>query len=159
MKLLFKERFFSWLGSYDIFDENQATVYTVKGQLALGRCLHIYDSYGTHVATLKQKLFHLFPRFDLFLGDAQEYLGSIQKEITFFKPVFHIDFNGWSVNGNMWEWDYQILDSNQTLIATIKKELFNWTDTYSIDIENKEDALYALMLVLAIDAEKGSRNE
>jgi uncharacterized protein YxjI len=43
-------------------------------------------------------------------------------------------------------------------VATVCKELFNWTDTYSIDVEDPRDALYALMLVLAIDAEKCSRD-
>ncbi len=32
------------------------------------------------------------------------------------------------------------------------------TDTYVIDVQNPEDALDALMFVLAIDAEKCSRN-
>ena len=31
MKLLFKQRFFSWLDSYDIYDEYENTVYLVKG--------------------------------------------------------------------------------------------------------------------------------
>jgi len=34
--------------------------------------------------------------------------------------------------------------------------LFRLTDTYKIDVGNPNDALYALMLVLAIDAEKCS---
>ena len=32
------------------------------------------------------------------------------------------------------------------------------TDTYVLDISKPEDALYVLMFVLAIDAEKCSRN-
>lgn len=43
-------------------------------------------------------------------------------------------------------------------IAEISKQLFNWTDTYVIDVHDPEDALCALMLVLAIDAEKCSRD-
>ena len=31
MKLLFKQRFFSWFDSYDIYNEAGETVYTVKG--------------------------------------------------------------------------------------------------------------------------------
>jgi uncharacterized protein YxjI len=42
-------------------------------------------------------------------------------------------------------------------LAHISKELFNWTDTYVIDVVKPGDALCALMLVLAIDAEKCSR--
>ena len=36
--------------------------------------------------------------------------------------------------------------------------LLNWTDTYVLDVANPKDALYVLMFVLAIDAEKCSRN-
>lgn len=32
MKLLFKQRFFSWLDRYDIYDENENVVYTVEGK-------------------------------------------------------------------------------------------------------------------------------
>lgn len=34
MKLLFKQRLFSWFDSYDIYNEVGDTVYTVKGQLS-----------------------------------------------------------------------------------------------------------------------------
>ena len=46
MKLLFKQRFFSWFDSYDIYNEAGETVYTVQGQLAWGHCLKIYDARG-----------------------------------------------------------------------------------------------------------------
>ena len=39
-------------------------------------------------------------------------------------------------------------------MATISKELFNWTDTYVIDVPDHANVLCALMVVLAIDAEK-----
>ena len=39
MKLLFRQRFFSWFDSYDIYDEDGNTVYVVKGQLSWGHCL------------------------------------------------------------------------------------------------------------------------
>ena len=56
------------------------------------------------------------------------------------------------------EWDYQILNGYGQCVADVSKQLFNWTDTYVIDVRNPQDALCALMLVLAIDAEKCSRN-
>ena len=31
MKLLFKQRAFTWFDSYDIYDENENTVYVVNG--------------------------------------------------------------------------------------------------------------------------------
>ena len=35
MKLIFKQRLFSWFDSYDIYYEDGTTAYTVKGQLSL----------------------------------------------------------------------------------------------------------------------------
>ena len=43
VKLLFKQRLFSWFDSYDIYDETEQTVYVVKGQLAWGHCLKIFQ--------------------------------------------------------------------------------------------------------------------
>ena len=117
MKLLFKQRIFSWIDSYDIYDEKGNTVYIVKGQISFGHRLKIYDA-----------------------------------------PKYDIDFNGWHVEGNYMEWDYTITDRNGGTVATVSKELFKLSDTYVLDIVNPQDALHVLMFVLAIDAEKCSRN-
>ena len=36
MKLYFKQRFFSWFDSYDIYYEDGSVAYTVEGKLAWG---------------------------------------------------------------------------------------------------------------------------
>lgn len=156
MRLLFKQRFFSWFDSYDIYDESENVVYTVEGKMSWGHCLHILNARGEHIATVKQKVLTFLPRFELYEGE--EYVGCITKEFSFFKPSFSVDCNGWLVDGDFWEWDYNILDSDSSVVATVSKELFRMTDTYVIDVVNEEEALHALMVVLAIDAEKDSRN-
>ena len=93
----------------------------------------------------------------MYIGD--RYAGCITKEFSFFRPKFNIEYNGWHVDGDWFEWDYSILDISGRQVATVSKELWNWTDTYAIDIYDPQDALYALMLVLAIDAEKCSRKD
>ena len=156
MKLLFKQRLFTWFDSYDIYNENGDTLYTVEGQFSWGHCLHILDRNGTHVATVQEKVFRLLPKFELYIGD--NLIGCIEKEFTFFKPSYNIDFNGWRVEGEIFEWDYNIINPQEGIVAVITKELFRFTDTYVIEVKNSGDALYALMLTLAIDAEKCSRN-
>ena len=156
MKLLFKQRFFTWFDSYDIYNENGDTLYTVEGQMSWGHCLHIIDRNGTHIATVQEKVFRLLPKFELYMGD--NLIGCIEKEFTFFRPSYNIDFNGWKVEGEIFEWDYKIINPQEEIVAVITKELFHFTDTYVIDVKNDSDALYALMLTLAIDAEKCSRN-
>ena len=155
MKLLFKQRFFSCLDSYDIFDERGETMFTVEGKLAWGHTLHILDRRGEHIGTVKERIMTLLPKFELYVHD--EYVGCISKELTLFKPAFNIDFNGWHVEGSFMEWDYSVIDGSGRQIAQVSKEIFNLTDTYSIEVFDSANALYALMLVLAIDAEKCSR--
>ena len=105
---------------------------------------------------MQEKVFRLLPKFELYIGD--NLIGCIEKEFTFFKPSYNIDFNGWRVEGEIFEWDYNIINPQEEIVAVITKELFRFTDTYVIEVKNSGDALYALMLTLAIDAEKCSRN-
>ena len=154
VKLLFKQRMFSWFDSYDIYDEEGNTVFTVQGQLSWGHCLHIINSVGEHIATVKEVVLTFLPRFELYMGE--QYIGCISKEFSFFTPKYNIDCNGWHVEGNFLEWDYRIL-ADDRLVAIVAKEPLRWTDTYVIEVENPQDALMALMLVRAIDAEKCSR--
>lgn len=157
MKMLFKQRFFSWLDSYDIYDEFGQTLYTVKGQLSWGHCLKIFDAQNREIGMVKERVLTWLPKFEMYLGNCC--IGSIHKEFTLFHPRFHIDCNGWQVDGDFFEWDYTIRDASDQCVAEVSKQLWQWTDSYVIDVANPADALCALMLVLAIDAEKCSRKD
>lgn len=98
MKMLFKQRFFSWFDSYDIYGEDGSVLYTVKGKMAWGHCLEVYNAKEEHIATLKEEVFTWMPRFRIYLGD--HYVGDIKKEFTFFKPSFSLDYKGWNVTGD-----------------------------------------------------------
>ena len=110
MRLLFRQRLFSWFDSYDVYNEAGQTVYTVKGELAWGHCLRIYDASGRELGTVKERVLTLLPKFEMYLGD--RYIGCISKEFSFLKPRFQIDCNGWRVDGDWLEWDYTIFDGN-----------------------------------------------
>ena len=156
MRMYFKQRLFSWFDSYDIYDEQGNTIYVVKGQLAWGHCLKIFDAYGNEVGTVKERVLTFLPKFEVYLGE--RYLGCISKELSLFRPRYDIDYNGWHIEGSFMEWDYRITNSQGGVVASISKELFHMTDQYVIDVVNEQDALIALMFVLAIDAEKCSRD-
>ena len=176
MKLLFRQKLFSWFDSYDIYDEAGNIVYTVKGQLSLGNfsvirvggkqapgghCLNIYDISKKHVGTVLEKILTFLPKFEVYEYDQWnncQYIGCISKEFALFKPKYNIDFNGWHVEGSWTEWDYSIMGADGSTIAQISKELLHMTDTYVLDVVNPADALHVLMFVLAVDAEKCSRN-
>ncbi len=155
MRLLFKQRFTFGLDTYDIYNEAGETVFTVKSRFAFARKLEIYDRSGYLLGTLVGKVFTFLPTFEMYIGD--RLAGTVQKRMTFFRPEFILDCNSWRVSGDFWEWNYSIVEDMGRAVATITQE-FAWMDTYTLDIYDDADALAVLMIVIAIDAEKDSRN-
>lgn len=155
MKLLFKQRFFSWFDSYDIYNESGRTEFVVKGKLGLKHKLEIYNSNDRYLGMVKEKVLTLLPSFQLYVGNNR--IGQISKKFTLLKPVFTLDCNDWIVKGNWLQWDYEVLDSAGNRIMTASKKVLNWTDTYEIDVASQQDTLLSLMIVLAIDAAKCSK--
>ena len=154
MKLLIKQRFFALFDHYDVYNEDEEKVYTVKGQLALAHCLKIYDARGQKVGTVKQQLFT--HSFDIYLGHA--YIGCVDREPSFLRPKYYFDYNGWQTSGDVLGLNYQIIDCSCSFIAHISRERWHCTDTYVINLTNPTDTLCALMLALAIDADKCSKS-
>ncbi len=56
MKLLFKQRLFSWFDSYDVYSKVSGnTAFVVKGELHGDTCSRIYNSCGKEVDTLRKR--------------------------------------------------------------------------------------------------------
>lgn len=156
MKLLFKQRFFSWLDSYDIYYEDGSVAYTVEGQLAWGHKLVICGPDGRELGMVREEVLTFLPRFALYLGEQE--IGEVRREWSFLRPSYALDCMGWQIEGDFLQWDYTVTDSQGALVATISKELFHWTDTYVLDVAEEQNALYVLMIALAIDAAQCSKS-
>ena len=154
MKLVIKQKAFSWIDSYDVYDENGNTVFTIKGQISWGHCLKVF-SKGKEVARIKEKLIALLPRYDMYIDE--KFKGYVRKELTLLRPRFSVSPVGWKVKGNPWELDYAITDKLDKTVAVVKKGIFNLTDTYTIDIIDDTNCLQVVLTVLAVDIEKGER--
>lgn len=157
MKLLIKQRVFSWTDSYDIYDETGNPKYFVKADFfTWGHQLRVFDAHNNEIGMIKEKVLTFLPQFEIEMGGIIR--GKIQKEFTFFRPKYDVDFNGWRVEGDFLGWDYDVYAGCSSIIH-ITKELFHWGDTYVIDFANPADELMGLMLVIAIDAANCSQND
>ena len=115
MKLLIKQRVFSWGDTYDIYDENGNVKYVVKAEIfALGHQLHVYDANGFEIGQIKQKLLTFLPRFEIEISGRT--VGTISKQFTLFCPKYEIDFNGWRVEGDFLGWDYDVYEGCSSII-------------------------------------------
>lgn len=156
VKLLLKQRVFSWTDTYDVYDEKGEAKYFIKAEFfSLGHKIHVYDRYQEEIGMIQQKLFTFMPKFEVIIRN--RLIGRIEKQVTFFRPKYKIDYNNWRVEGNFWGWDYDVVSASGTVVH-ISKELLHWGDTYVIDIQNPSDEISALLLVLAIDAANCSHN-
>lgn len=156
MKLLFKQRLFSWFDSYDIYDENGNPMFEVRGKLSWGHRLEIYDVFQNHVGTVKEEIFTFLPRFALYEGG--QYIGHIQKKFTLFRDNYTLECHNLQVQGDFFGWDYEVTDEKGRVIMSASKQLWNLTDTYTIHVKDENYTLISLMIVLAIDAAKCSQN-
>ena len=151
MRLLIKQRVFSWTDSYDVYDENEDAKYFVQAKfLTLGHQIHVYDREGCEVGSIHEKVLSLMPVFQIVVdGEVQ---GTIEKRFRLFRQDYDVDCCGWNVEGDFMGWDYDVYDSDGSPILHISKELFHWGDTYVLDFDREEDELMGLLLVIAIDA-------
>lgn len=66
MKLLMKQRVFSWTDTYDVYDEVGNKKYFVKAELfRLGHQIHVFDVSGNEIGMIKQRLLRFFLRLIL----------------------------------------------------------------------------------------------
>lgn len=152
MKLILKQKFLSWFNTYNIFDENDNVVYTIKGELSWGHKLRIYDRNNNEIGLLHEKIFTFLPKFFMYDNYGNE-LGIINKKFSILKPKYELSCNDWKVEGDFWGWNYNIIDADENKIASIQKKL-TFVDNYEVDIPQEENGLLVLMIVIAIDIDK-----
>jgi len=156
MRLMIKQRVFSWGDKFDIYDEEGNVRFFVKGELfSFGHQLHVFDTRDNEIGSVHEVIFSFPKQFEIVMGGCQQ--GTITKQFTFFKQEYDIDFNGWYVEGDFLDWNYEVYSNGRPIIH-INKEWLAWGDTYTIDIENPADELMAVMLVVAIDAANCDHN-
>ncbi len=156
MKLLFREKI-SIPKMYEVIDETGKIAFLVKREYAIGPMFHIYDSKGRPAGIIKKQLASFPLTYEIYVEG--KYVGSIKKQLALLKPVFDIDYKGWHIEGDTLEFEYGIFNDTGKIIASVTKKLFQVMDTYVISVANPEDALHALMLVVAIDDDKDMRDD
>ena len=100
MRLLIKQRVFSWTDSYDVYDEVGEPRYFVRAEfLSLGHQIHVYHKQtGEEFGSIHQRLLTLLPTFDIVMNGRQ--MGSISKNFRLFSQSYAVDYRGWEVEGD-----------------------------------------------------------
>jgi uncharacterized protein YxjI len=85
-------------------------------------------------------------------------IGTVRKKFTLLRQNYEVDYRGWDVEGDFLGWDYRVIQADRDVLS-ITKEIWNWSDTYTLRFRDPADEIPGLLLVLAIDAANCSHND
>ena len=151
MQLCIRQRVFAWGDTYDVYDEFGQPKYFVKGAaFSLGHQIRVYEkTTGREVGAILQRLLTLMPTFEIVVNG--QVCGTVRKRFTLFMPKYDVDYKGWVCEGDLFCWDYRVMENGREVMR-INKEFLTWGDTYSMYYRDAAHEIPGLLLVLAIDA-------
>ncbi|MEI6887309.1 MAG: LURP-one-related family protein [bacterium] len=150
MKLYLQQKVFSFTTQFSIKDEIGNDKYFVKGELiSLGKRLHLLNASNQEIALVAQQLLTFLPKFKVFVNNFE--VAEIVKEFTILKPKYKINGLNWTIDGDFFGHDYQILNGGSPIVS-IHKKWMSWGDSYEVEIVPGTDEIMALAVVLAIDS-------
>ena len=89
------------------------------------------------------------PRFEIQLSNGDSFY--IRKKFTFFRDKYEFDNLGLRIEGDIWDWDFKLLDDRDQVIAEISKEFIRLTSTYNLTVYEDSYADLVVSLCVAID--------
>ncbi len=155
MRFIVQQKFFSIRDGYYISDEAGRNVYFVQGKLfTLRKQFTMYDNNKREVLFIKQKLLSLLGTFNVFQGE--NHLAKVKRRLPLlfakrYKIISKI-FGNLRIKGNMFAFNFAIVDDTGQEVARVSKKLLKVRDTYAIDIYDPNLEHLVLALSIIIDA-------
>ena len=153
MKLFLDKRPFSWDGEYDIFYEDGATAYHVKGEpLKRKNVITLYNRNEMVLGRIERKIgFFGGSTFTIFLDENE--VGTIQKDFTFSVTRWILHLSRWRIFGVINSWEYDILDES-TIVMHAGTDGTQYSDCgrYMLDIYYDNNEINALLVAIGMEA-------
>ena len=151
MRYVVRQKIFSFGDSFAIKDEYGNDLYLVRSQiLSFGKKLRIFDLMENEICYIEQKLFRFMPEYDIYIGGG--HIANVKKKFVLFKNDFSITSERgiYTVEGDFWAHEFELY-KDSSLVARISKQFFSFTDTYGVDIDDRQDQVSNLALAIVID--------
>ena len=153
MRYIMREKILSWGDDFTIKDADGRNAYCVDGKVfSFGDKLSFQDMEGNELARIEQKLLSLGPQYEIIRGDAT--VAVVKKHLfTLLRARFTVDVPGpddLEATGNFLDHEYAFERGGRE-VARASKKWVSLSDTYSIDIDEREDAVLILASAVVID--------
>ena len=129
---------FSLRHHIDITDADGQIVYQSESKvLSLHDKTDITDACGTHVAHIERKFWSLHQRHYVTMADGVRF--ELANELFHLvKDITNVEGLGWQLRGNIAGLNFELYDTDETIIAVIGQKAFSVHDKYCIDIYRPE---------------------
>lgn len=122
----------------DIMDASEHVVYEADSKfLSLHDKTDIRDAQGEHVAHIERKVFTLHQRHYVTMADGTRF--ELSNELFhLIKDITNIEGLGWQLQGNIMGLNFELYDSDGSIIAVIGQKMLSIHDKYCVDIYRPE---------------------
>jgi len=153
MRYVMKQKLFALGDDFTIQDADGRDAFFVDGKVfSLGHQLSFQDMQKRELAYIKQKLLAWGATYEIYRNG--QVAAVVTKELfTFFNCRFSVDVPGpddLQAEGDFVDHEYAFTRGGRQ-VASVSKQWFAWTDTYGVDIDDKEDAVLLLASTVVID--------
>jgi uncharacterized protein YxjI len=153
MRYVMRQKLFSWGDDFTIKDDAGNDVFFVDGKaFSIGDKLSFQDMQGSELAFIRQRLLAWGPTYEVYRGGALA--ATVKKHLfTFLACRFTVDVPGpddLEAAGDFLDHEYEFRRGGRA-VATVSKRWFSWTDTYGVDIADREDDVLVLAATVVID--------
>jgi uncharacterized protein YxjI len=153
MRYIMRERILSWGDDFTIRTDSGEDAYYVDGKvLSFGDKLSFKDARGNEVARIDQKLLSIGPQYEIIRGGKT--VAVVKKQLfTLFRARFTIDVPGpddLEAKGTFIDHEYSF-ERGGRQVARVSKKWFSFSDTYGIEIDDREDDVLVLASAVVID--------
>jgi uncharacterized protein YxjI len=159
MQYVVRQKVFSLGDGFRIKDAAGNDQFVVKSQLlSFGKKLRIFDLAGNELCYIEQQVFRFMPEYDIYI--AGQHIANVKKKFAFFRNDFDITCPGaqYVVEGDFWAHEFGISTGGQQ-VARISKAFFSFTDTYGVEVDDRQDQVALLALAIVIDMVCHDHNE
>ena len=153
MRYVMRQKLLSLADNFTIKNEQEQDVFLVNGKLfSFGDKLSFQDLAGNELVFIDQRLLNWSPTYELWKQG--ELLAVVKRELfSFIHHRFTVDVpgpNDLEAEGDFLDHEYMITRGG-SVVATVSKRWFSWTDTYGVEVADGEDDVLVLATAVVVD--------
>ncbi len=156
MQLYFNKRPFSWEADYEVYGSRGEVAYKVTGGGKKEHVLRVVSADGKLSGEIRENVSPFFAGMGVTAG--KFYLGKVKRELSFWlMPRIAVVGMDWHAQGNIAAWQFSVQSTVDGRIASAMVEDCDEFERCYIDVAREEDDFFALLVMLAMEAEEERR--